>query len=105
MDPPDLEHLAALAAALPELIRFGTSSWTYPGWQGHVYHQTYPKAGAAAAMLAEYARFPLFRTVGIDSTFYAPPTPATLAAYGAALPPAFPCVSKVWDRVTMHSFA
>ncbi|HET8649265.1 MAG TPA: DUF72 domain-containing protein, partial [Gemmatimonadales bacterium] len=70
-----------LGAAIPPLIRFGTSSWTYPGWRGLVYHREYPARGAAAAMLEEYARFPLFRTVGIDSTFYAPPTPATLQSY------------------------
>jgi uncharacterized protein YecE (DUF72 family) len=105
VDPPDLPRLASLAARLPDLIRFGTSSWTYPGWHGHVYHRSYPKSGAAARMLSEYAQYPLFRTVGVDSTFYAPPTPETLQAYDAALPPEFPCVSKVWDRVTMHSFA
>jgi uncharacterized protein YecE (DUF72 family) len=55
-------------------------------------------------MLAEYARFPLFRTVGIDSTFYAPPTPELLRSYAAVLPPGFKCVSKVWDRITVHTF-
>jgi uncharacterized protein YecE (DUF72 family) len=55
-------------------------------------------------MLEEYARFPLFRTVGIDSSFYAPPTEATLASYAANLPPGFPCVSKVWNQLTVHTF-
>ena len=32
-------------------------------------------------MLAEYSRFPLFRTVGIDSSFYGPPTDAVLESY------------------------
>ena len=56
-------------------------------------------------MLKEYARFPLFRTVGIDSSFYAPPTEATLASYAESLPPGFPCVSKVWNQLTVHTFA
>jgi uncharacterized protein YecE (DUF72 family) len=56
-------------------------------------------------MLAEYARFPLFRTLGIDSSFYNPPTPETLDRYAAALPGGFRCVSKVWDRLTVHTFA
>jgi uncharacterized protein YecE (DUF72 family) len=56
-------------------------------------------------MLKEYARFPLFRTVGIDSSFYAPPAEATLAAYAESLPPGFPCVSKVWNQLTAHTFA
>jgi uncharacterized protein YecE (DUF72 family) len=104
-DLPTPAHLRSLAAALPETTRFGTSTWTYPGWTGLVYHQEYPKQRAAARMLAEYARFPLFRTVGIDSSFYGPPTPATLESYARHLPAGFPCVTKVWDRVTMYSFA
>jgi uncharacterized protein YecE (DUF72 family) len=101
---PPPERLAALATALPEAARFGTSSWTYPGWKGMVYQRDYPKPGAPAAMLEEYARFPLFRTVGIDSTFYAPPTPEVLESYARALPAGFRCVSKVWDRITVHTF-
>ncbi len=97
-------RLAELAAALPEAVRFGTSSWTYPGWKGMVYQRDYPKTGASAAMLEEYARFPLFRTVGIDSTFYAPPTPEILQSYARVLPAGFRCVSKVWDRLTVHTF-
>lgn len=69
-----------------------------------IYQREYPKTGATAKMLEEYARFPLFRTVGIDSTFYGPPTPATLAGYARALPAGFPCVSKVWDRLTVDTF-
>ena len=35
-DPPapDHEALVALAARLPALVRLGTSSWTFEGWQG-----------------------------------------------------------------------
>lgn len=55
-------------------------------------------------MLGEYARWPLFGTVGIDSTFYRPPAPETLEEYAAQLPAGFPCVSKVWDRITIHTF-
>lgn len=94
----------ALADALPRRIRFGSSSWTYPGWRGLVYSSAYPASGAVAAMLREYARWPLFRTVGIDSTFYRPPTAEMLREYAAQLPDGFPCVSKVWDRITIHTF-
>lgn len=99
------DALRSLSTGLPDLVRFGTSTWTYPGWTGLVYHRSYPERGAAARMLKEYAEFPLFRTVGIDSTFYRPPTPKTLQAYAAALPPGFPCVSKVWDQITVHTHA
>lgn len=98
-------EIAALADRLSPLIRFGCSSWTYPGWTGLIYRKPYPATGAGAKMLAEYARWPLFRTVGIDSFFYTPPSERTLASYAAALPEGFPCVSKVWDRITAHTFA
>ncbi len=101
--PPPGE-LARLAARLPAAARFGTSTWNYPGWRGLVYHRDYKGRGASAEMLAEYARFPLFRTVGIDSSFYAPPSPETLERYAAHLPPGFPCVSKVWHEVTVHTW-
>lgn len=102
-DAATLATLQQLAAALPATALFGTSSWTYPGWTGLIYDKAYPKTGATARMLEEYARYPLFRTVGIDSTFYAPATARTLESYARALPPGFRCVSKVWDRITVHT--
>jgi uncharacterized protein YecE (DUF72 family) len=102
---PDPAELGRLRSAIPAGVRFGTSTWNYPGWKGLVYSRDYPEKGAGAEMLAEYARFPLFGTVGIDSSFYGPLTERTLRSYAAALPPGFPCVSKVWDRITVHTFA
>jgi uncharacterized protein YecE (DUF72 family) len=86
-------------------VHFGASSWNYPGWKGLVYHRDYEGRGASAKMLEEYARFPLFRTVGIDSSFYAPPTEAVLASYAERLPAGFPCVSKVWNQLTVQTFS
>lgn len=108
--PEDLNHpnrteLEQLRATIPPFIHFGTSTWTYPGWKGLVYTRDYPATGASAAMLEEYARFPLFSTVGIDSSFYGPPTPKTLQSWAKSLPTGFKCVSKVWDRITVHTFA
>jgi uncharacterized protein YecE (DUF72 family) len=102
---PPREQLMAWRERIPSLVRFGTSTWTYPGWAGLVYSQRYPEQGASAKMLAEYARFPLFSTVGIDSSFYGPPRPKTLEGWARALPEGFRCVSKVWDRLTVHTFA
>ena len=102
--PFDPEELHSLREAIPPLIRFGTSSWNYPGWQGLVYHKKYPKSGAVPKMLAEYAEFPLFTTVGIDASFYRPLTPGTYKSYREALPPGFTCVQKVWNRITIHTF-
>ncbi|MEZ4585120.1 MAG: DUF72 domain-containing protein [Gemmatimonadales bacterium] len=103
--PPTPAEIEGLAGRLPAEIRFGTSTWTYPGWTGLVYARPYPERGRAAAMLAEYARFPLFRTVGIDSSFYGPPSAKTLGRWARALPAGFEAVSKVWDRITVHTFA
>ena len=97
--PPPSSEVADLARDLPPNIRFGTSTWTYDGWFGEVYHRHY-RGPQPAKRLEEYARYPLFRTVGIDSAFYDPPSEEELHAYARALPPGFPCVSKVWDRIT-----
>ncbi|MDZ4258879.1 MAG: DUF72 domain-containing protein [Gemmatimonadales bacterium] len=102
---PDRAELQHLADRLPPLIRLGTSSWTYPGWNGLVYQREYPATGATARMLKEYATWPLFGTVGIDSFFYRPASARTLTDYAAALPAGFRCVSKVWERITAHTFA
>src|SRR5216117_3982136 len=97
--PPPSPEVEALAQHVPSTIRFGTSTWTYDGWTGDIYHRRY-RGPQPAKRLEEYARYPLFRTVGIDSAFYDPPSEEELAAYARALPPGFPCVSKVWDRIT-----
>jgi uncharacterized protein YecE (DUF72 family) len=93
-----------LRARIPPLVRFGTSTWNYPGWHGLVYHRDYGPKGAAARMLKEYAAFPLFGTVGIDSSYYGPPTEAVLRSYAENLPAGFPCISKVWSQLTIHTF-
>jgi uncharacterized protein YecE (DUF72 family) len=100
-----LDDLTRLAQRVPPLIRLGTSSWNYPGWHGLVYHRDYAAKGAPARMLEEYAAFPLFRTVGVDSSYYAPPEESVLRRYAEHLPPGFPCVSKVWNQITVHTFS
>ncbi len=102
--PIDPAELARLGAALPSEVLFGSSSWNYPGWKGLVYHRDYAGKGASARMLEEYARFPLFRTIGIDSSFYAPPTEEVLRGWAEHLPAGFPCVSKIWQQLTVHTW-
>lgn len=94
-----------LAAKLPSLLRFGGSSWTYPGWQGLVYHHHYPsKSAFTRDSLREYAQFPLFRTVGIDSSFYRPLSESQWQHYSALVPQNFCWVSKVWEHITAPAF-
>src|SRR5437762_12578378 len=97
--PPPPQELVAVGRHIPPSIRFGTSTWTYDGWAGDVYHRSY-RGAQPARRLEEYARYPLFQTVGVDSAYYEPPEGPVLAAYAKALPPGFPCVSKVWHRIT-----
>ncbi len=94
-------RIAELAQRLPAHVRFGTSSWTFKGWQGVVYRKRYatPQDFTQHA-LAEYAEFPLFRTVGVDRSFYEPIAEPELRAYAAQVPSDFRFVQKVWAGVS-----
>lgn len=85
----------ALGERLPAGVRFGTSSWTFPGWSGLVYRRPRSQADLARDGLREYARYPLFGTVGIDRSYYAPLANEDLKRYAAQLPDGFPCCAKV----------
>ncbi len=98
-------HISA-AQFLPAPILFGTSSWTYPGWKGTVYTGKYRSDKEfTSTSFAEYLRFPWFRTVGIDSSFYGPPKKDALLRYASQAPPDFRWVSKVWEQITIPAYA
>ena len=100
------KDLRALSHRLPHKVRFGTSSWTFPGWSGLVYQQSYPSQKAfVRESLREYATHPLMRTVGIDRSYYQPMAVADFKHYAEQLPDGFPCVMKVWQQVTTPRFA
>ena len=86
--------MVALAHHLPSQLYLGTSSWTFPGWQGLVYDRVATASVLAHHGLAAYAQHPLLRTVGVDRTFYAPLSEADYAAYAAAVPDDFRFVVK-----------
>lgn len=95
---------------LSPLIRFGTSTWTYEGWQGQIYQRPYAKTAFARECLGEYCQYlynnePLFRTVGNDSTFYRPPTVNQLQHYLNQIPEDFQMCFKVWEEITIPSFS
>ncbi|MBX3250384.1 MAG: DUF72 domain-containing protein [Myxococcales bacterium] len=95
------DRLRELAASLPPRLRLGTSSWTFPGWAGIVYQRRYPsKQAFVRESLGEYARYPLFRTVGMDRSHYAPVPEDELRHYASLLPEGFRCVTKVWSELT-----
>lgn len=75
------DALILLAHALPSTVRLGTSSWSFPGWAGTVYDDHYPDVQLARRGLAAYAAHPLFKSVGIDRTFYAPISESAFRGY------------------------
>jgi len=96
--------------ASSDLIRFGTSTWAYAGWQGQVYRRTYTKTAFARECLGEYCQYlykgePLFRTVGNDSTFYRSPTTSQLRRYLDQMPEDFEMCAKVWEEITIPTYA
>lgn len=97
-------HLTSLASRLPQDIRIGTSSWSFPGWTGIVYGETTSKPRLARLGLAAYAQHPLLRTVGIDRTFYAPVPAAGLARYAAAVPDDFRFLMKAHEACTIARY-
>ncbi len=95
---------------LSPLIHFGTSTWTYEGWQGQVYMRQYAKSKFAQECLGEYCQYqynnePLFRTVGNDSTFYRPPSASQLRRYLNQIPEDFEMCFKVWEEITIPRYA
>lgn len=65
-------QLVQLGLALPDDVYLGTSSWSFSGWRNLVYDAYYPETTLSRSGLGAYAAHPLFRSVGIDRTFYAP---------------------------------
>lgn len=98
------EGTRALARRLPATIRLGTSSWSFPGWTGLVYAARAGKPESEARLarygLAAYAAYPLFGTVSLDRTFYAPLPTEAFAAYASQVPDLFRFVVKAPQAFT-----
>jgi uncharacterized protein YecE (DUF72 family) len=97
---PPLDADASLAARLPGFVHLGPSTWTFPGWEGLVYPTGVTREELLEHGLGWASRHPLFRTVGIDRSYYAPLTAAELERYATQLPPRYPCVMKAWSAIT-----
>jgi len=94
---PPTDRVASLAARLPRSVRLGTSSWSFPGWAGLVYDRLATEDMLAREGLAAYASHPLFRTVGLDRTWYRPLTADQFRAYATVVPDDFRFLVKA-DR-------
>lgn len=98
---PVPDDIVALAARLPRALRLGTSSWSFPGWEGIVWDRPVTPAVLARHGLPAYARHPLLRTVGLDRTYYAPIDADAFAALAAQVPDDFRFVVKAHELIAM----
>jgi hypothetical protein len=89
-----------LARQLPPGVRLGTSSWHFPGWRGVVWADTPAPGDLSRQGLTAYSQHPLFRTVGVDRSFYAPLSSRQYAIYADQVPENFRFVVKAPSLLT-----
>ncbi len=90
-----------LARRLPDGLRLGVSSWHFPGWRGIVWADTVPPGDLSRHGLTAYAQHPLFTTVGVDRSFYAPLPAWQYEVYARQVPEHFRFVVKAPGVLTM----
>ncbi len=90
------EELRALGARVPSNLWLGTSSWSFPGWRSLVYEGDSREVTLAKEGLSFYAEHPLFRSVGVDKSFYRPLPRAEFERLAAQVPSAFRFLVKMW---------
>src|ERR1017187_6059725 len=88
-DRDKIQQQAAKLAANDVFI--GTSSWKYPGWVGMLYEeQRYLRRGKLSESLVEENCLPeyaqVFKTVGVDFTYYKFPSEQILRELVAQVP-------------------
>lgn len=93
-------ELSDLAAQLPESLRFGVSTWSYPGWEGLVWDSEYDSSVLSKHGLEAYHQHPLLRTVCVDRTFWRPLTVTQYSAYAAQVDEDFRFVVKCPSMIT-----
>lgn len=93
-----------LAARLHAGLRFGTMSWSYPGWRGVVYGADANPKQLAERGLTAYARHPLLSTVEIDRSYYEPLPADALRAFAAQVPASFRFVVKAHEACVVRRF-
>lgn len=91
-DVPD--ELRVLAQRLPRRAHLGTSSWTYPGWTGHIWASDLSERVLSRHGLSAYSQHPLMRTVSVDRNLYKALTASQFAEYAAQVPDDFRFIVK-----------
>jgi uncharacterized protein YecE (DUF72 family) len=90
----------ALAAALSPHVHLGTSTWSYPGWQGLVWAGRHSEATLSKTGLPAYAAHPLLRAVGIDRGFYRPLAASEFQRHAEQVPRGFRFTVKAPSLIT-----
>ena len=93
-----------MAARLPAGLRMGTSSWSFPGWEGIVWADKVESPKLARRGLEAYGQHPLLRTVGLDRTFYGPMDAVALGRYARQVPDGFEFLVKAYEGCTTFRF-
>lgn len=97
--PAALNHeVAEISAKIPRGVYLGTSSWSYDGWKGIVYSEL-SEGRIGVDALKAYSRHPLFRTVGLDRTYYRPMKPSELSRLAGMVGDDFRFVVKAPRRI------
>lgn len=97
---PALAEDIALAARLSPHVHLGTSTWSYPGWQGLVWAGRHSESTLSKTGLPAYAAHPLLRAVGIDRGFYRPLAASEFQRHAEQVPPGFRFTVKAPSLVT-----
>jgi len=97
--PPSPEVLA-LAAQLPPQVHLGTSTWSFPGWNGIVYGDGYSNSKLSRDGLTAYGAHPLLKTVSIDRSFYQALTVTEYLRYAQQVPEHFRFIVKAPMTIT-----
>ncbi len=85
---------APSVAAARDRVRVGTQGWNYDAWVGPFY----PSGTRVGDFLTMYAR--AFRTVEVDSTFYAIPPAKTVRGWAERTPADFSFALKLPQEIT-----
>lgn len=91
---PASDDVRMLARQLPRGLRLGTSSWFFPGWHGIVWDRPTDETTLSREGLRAYSAHPLFSTVCVDRTFYAPLERGQFSALADQVPDDFRFVVK-----------
>jgi uncharacterized protein YecE (DUF72 family) len=97
---PAAQAWRALAQQLPPQLRFGVSTWSYPGWEGLVWDGKYESSTLSKHGLEAYHQHPLLRTVCVDRTFWRALTASQYAVYAKQVDDDFRFVVKCPALVT-----